>query len=81
VPLKLNEKIELIIINPGFVNSFLSMDIGLKEYSSGWYAYLETSVLQIPTVDLENSRSIKGLVLPEIYFKNEENSDQFRLLE
>ena len=80
-PLKLYDKLELLIINPGIVDSYLSIDIGLKESTLSRYSYLETSILQIPTMDLEISRPIKGLIIPKIYFKNEGHLNEFRLLD
>ena len=81
VPLKLDNKLELLIINPGIVDSYLSIDVGLRENLFSGYKYLETSILQIPTIDLDHSEPIKGLIIPKIYFKNEGNLNEFRLLD
>lgn len=81
IPLKLYNKIELLIINPGIVDTYLSVDIGLKDQYFSRYKYLETSIVQIPTMNLENTKPVKGLVIPEIYYKSEGNPDEFRLLD
>ena len=80
-PIRLYDKLELLIMNPGIVDTYLSIDIGLKEHYISRYKYLETSILQIPTMDVEISRPIKGLIIPEIYFKNEGSLNKFRLLD
>jgi lipopolysaccharide transport system ATP-binding protein len=81
IPLKLYDRIELIITNPGIVETYLSVDIGLKEHYAERYQYLERSVLQIPTLSLANSKPVKGIIMPEIYVKSDGDTNKLRLLD
>ncbi|MFD2909793.1 ABC transporter ATP-binding protein [Flavobacterium ardleyense] len=67
-----NSEINLIIINPGFVNGSLSVDIGLKKDHYSNYELLESSIGNIITEEISPSSIINGMVLPKIYiYENE----------
>ena len=69
-----NSEINLIIINPGFVNGSLSVDIGLKKDHYSNYELLETGIGNIITEEISPSSIINGMVLPKIYiYENETN--------
>jgi ABC-type polysaccharide/polyol phosphate transport system ATPase subunit len=78
--LRLNDHIELKILNPGICNKIISIDIGLKKHLFENYKYLLTNITQFNTSEILQKRSIIGFIIPQIYLKNEESSD-FRLLE
>ena len=76
----LNDCIELKILNPGICNKVISIDIGIKQHLFDSYIHLLTNVAQFNTPEILERKSIIGLIIPQIYFKNEKFSD-FRLLE
>jgi ABC-type polysaccharide/polyol phosphate transport system ATPase subunit len=78
--LRLNDQIELKILNPGICNKIISIDIGLKKHLFENYKFLLTNITQFNTAEILEKRSIIGFIIPQIYLKNEESSD-FRLLE
>jgi ABC-type multidrug transport system ATPase subunit len=74
-----NSEINLIIVNPGFVNGSLSVDIGLKNDHYSNYELLENGIGNILTMDISSSSVINGIVLPKIY-TNEYEIDRTKLL-
>jgi lipopolysaccharide transport system ATP-binding protein len=74
-----NSEITLIIVNPGFVNGSLSVDIGLKKDHYSNYEILENGIGNILTKDISTSSIINGIVLPKIYICENE-IDRTKLL-
>lgn len=75
-----NSELNLFIINPGFVNGSLSVDIGLKKDHYSPYELLENGIGKIITKELSASAIINGIIVPEIYvYENE--TDRTKLLD
>jgi hypothetical protein len=80
--LQINKEAELnlFIINPGFVNGSLSVDIGLKKDHYTPYELLENGIGKIITKELSSSAIINGIIVPKIYvYENE--TDGTKLLD
>lgn len=73
-------ELNLFIINPGFVNGSLSVDIGLKKDHYTPYELLENGIGKIITKELSSSSIINGIIVPKIYvYENE--TDRTKLLD
>lgn len=70
-PLRLREKLSIKIINPGIVNSIVSIDVGLKKHFLEGYEFMERGVLEINTVQISNLNPINGIIIPKIITENE----------
>jgi len=52
------------LLNPGLVNTMLSVDIGIKEHQLSPYVYLDTGVSLIQTEETNSFHPINGFILP-----------------
>jgi ABC-type polysaccharide/polyol phosphate transport system ATPase subunit len=71
-PLKIGNGRRIKIVNPGIVNTYLMVDVGLKRLAMDNYIYLEKNVLGIRTEPLSTSSPLSGMLLPKIFVCDEQ---------
>lgn len=65
-PLKLKDELSITVMNPGIVNTTISVDIGLKRHYLDKYEFAERGILEINTPQLSSLNSINGIIIPKI---------------